>query len=98
MKLAKPQYSSPLIIIVAALALAVPGVAVCASLCPTDNTSIELIQHTNCTFNSHSFTSQGLLLSALFKPPLTGMVIANKMLAIPGGHLLLIYKPPRFFS
>jgi hypothetical protein len=96
MNFARPKYSSPILIFMGVLAFTFPVIAVCSSLCPSDNPGVIFIQHANCGITSHSFVSMGVGLSALFTSPLIGIFIVNKILSIPTGYLFPIYKPPRF--
>ena len=96
MNFIRSKYSSPILIFMGVLAFTFPVIAVCSSLCPTDNPGVILFQHANCGITSHSFVSMGVGLSALFTLPIVGIFIANKIFSIPAGYLFPIYKPPRF--
>ncbi|CAB1059504.1 hypothetical protein D1BOALGB6SA_4266 [Olavius sp. associated proteobacterium Delta 1] len=98
MNLARPKYSSPILILMGFLAFAFPVIAVCSTLCPTDSPGGTFLQHANCGTTTHSFVSIGAGLSALFTLLLMGKFVANIMLFIPAGHLFPIFKPPRFSS
>jgi hypothetical protein len=98
MNLTKQKYSSPILILMGLLAFTFPVIAVCYSLCPTDNPGVVLFQHANCGITTHSFVSQGVGLSGLFTLLLIGTFIVNKMLSIPAGYFFPMFKPPRFFS
>jgi hypothetical protein len=98
MNLVRPKYSAPIIIVMGLLAFTFPVIAVCSSLCPTDNPGVIFFQHANCGITTHSFFFLGVGLSALFTLSLIGIFIVNKMLSIPAGYPFPMFKPPRFFS
>jgi len=80
------------------LAFVFPVIAVCASLCPSDNSGVIFFQHANCGITTHSFVSMGGGLSALFILPLMGLFLANNVFSIPAGYRFPMFKPPRFSS
>jgi len=98
MNLTGSKYSPPILVVMGLLALTFPVIAVCSSLCPTDNPGVIFFQHANCGITTHSFVSIGIWLSAIFTLPLLGIVIVNKMLSIPPGYPFPMFKPPRFLS
>jgi hypothetical protein len=96
MNLTMPRYSSPIVLLIGVLAIVFPGIAICSSLCPTDDPGIEIFQSKICLFNSHSFIPWEVQLSALFTLPLIGAFIAAKIFSLPAGYFFPLYKPPRF--
>jgi uncharacterized membrane protein len=98
MNLTRPKYSSAILILMGLLAFIFPVIAVCYSLCPTDNPGVIFFQHANCGITTHSFVFFGIGLSVLFSLSLIGIFIVNKMLYIPAGYPFPMFKPPRISS
>jgi hypothetical protein len=81
-----------------ALAFVFPVIAVCASLCPSDNASVIFFHHPDCGITNHTFVPMGDALSALFILPLLLLFLVINVFSIPAGYRFPMFKPPRFSS
>jgi hypothetical protein len=80
------------------LALGIPLITVCLSLCPTVDAGSDFSRMTKCTFSSHSYVQIGIGHSTLFIISLMGLLLIMGTHILPEGFFLSPYRPPRLHA